>query len=410
MRFEPKSIATTALITALVATGPLSTDMYLPALPAIRAAFAATTADVQLTLSVFLVGLALGQLALGPLSDRFGRRPVLIGGMALYFLASVACMVAPSVEALMAARLVQAVGVCAGGVVGRAVVRDIFGREEAARMLSHVATAIAVAPLVAPLVGGHLTVTLGWVSVFAAMAVIGAVLMVATGVTLPETNAHRNPDALSPRHFLVNYKALLGDRTFRAYMLAVAFNFSGLFAFISGSSFVLIEVLGMAPDHFGFAFGFVVVGFMVGSHLGGRWVKRAGVDRLVAVGGRLAMGTGVLALGLNTFVTPSVFTVVVPMALYLVSMGFILPSGTAGAIAPYPKTAGAASALVGFTQMLLAAGAGALVGATHDATPVPTMAVVAVCGVLTWIFARQPLAARPEAAQAEPPLEDFDPD
>ena len=388
MHFKPHSMRTTALIVALVATGPLSTDMYLPALPDIRAAFNADTAQVQMTLSMFLLGLALAQLVLGPLSDRFGRRPVLVGGMALYFLASVACVFAPSITWLMAARFVQAIGVCAGGVVGRAVVRDIHGRVEAARMLSHISTAIAVAPLVAPLIGGHLSVTLGWASVFWAMAAIGVFLFAFTAVTLPETNAHPMADALNPARFAINYKTLLASANFRGYLFATAFCFSGLFAFISGSSFVLIETLGMAPDHFGFAFGFVVVGFMVGSHLGGRWVRRLGVERLVLLGGRIAMGTGVLALAINVMAPPSIFGVVVPMALYLVSVGLVLPSSMAGAIAPYPTMAGAASALVGFVQMLMAAIAGALVGHVHDQSAVPMMAVLALCGGLTWVFAR----------------------
>jgi len=389
MRLKPHSVRTTVLIIALVATGPLSTDMYLPALPEIRTAFNVDTSAVQLTLSIFLAGLASAQLILGPLSDRFGRRPVLIGGMALYFLASLACIYAPTIEALMAARFIQAVGVCAGGVVGRAVVRDIHGRTEAARMLAQIATAIAVAPLVAPLVGGHLAVTFGWPSVFAVMAAIGAVLVVATGRMLPETNAQPKADALNPKRFATNYKTLLSSANYRAFLFATAFCFSGLFAFISGSSFVLIDTLGMAPDHFGFAFGFVVVGFMVGSHLGGRWVKRLGVERLVALGGRLAMGTGALALGLNLLGPVSIFTVVVPMALYLVSVGLILPSAMAGAIAPYPHMAGAASALVGFVQMMMAALSGALVGYIHDGTPVPMMLIVALCGALAWAFSRQ---------------------
>ena len=400
MRLNPHSIRTTALIVALVGTGPLSTDMYLPALPEIRAAFAVDTAAVQMTLSIFLAGLAVAQLVLGPLSDRFGRRPVLIGGMALYALASVACVYAPTIEWLMAARFVQAVGVCAGGVVGRAVVRDIHGRIGAARMLSHVSTAIAVAPLVAPLVGGHLAVSFGWASIFWAMAAIGVFVYAATWVLLPETNIQPKADALNPKRFAKNYSELLGSSNFRAYMFATAFCFSGLFAFISGSSFILIDTLKMAPDHFGFAFGFVVVGFMVGSHFGGRWVKRLGIERLVAIGGRMAMATGALALGLSLLGPTTIFTVIVPAALYLVSVGLILPSAMAGAISPYPHMAGAASALVGFVQMMLAAGAGALVGHIHDGTPVPMMAVMAVCGVLAWAFARQakPEVDTPEAA------------
>lgn len=389
MRLKPHSMYTTALIIALVATGPLSTDMYLPVLPEIREAFQVDTAQVQMTLSIFLAGLAVAQLILGPLSDRFGRRPVLVGGMALYAVASVACVFAPTIEFLMVARFVQAFGVCAGGVVGRAVVRDVHGRIEAASMLSHVSTAIAVAPLVAPLVGGHLAVAFGWSSIFWAMAAIGVFVFTATAVLFPETNTQPKADALNPKRFAANYNALLASPNYRAYLLTTAFCFSGLFAFISGSSFVLIETLGMAPDHFGFAFGFVVVGFMVGSHLGGRWVKRLGVERLVLIGGRLAMATGLVALALNTFGPPTIFSVVVPMALYLVSVGLILPSSMAGAIAPYPTMAGAASALVGFVQMMMAALAGALVGHIHDGTPVPMMAVVALCGALAWLAARQ---------------------
>lgn len=389
MRFKPNSLQTTALIIALVATGPLSTDMYLPALPEIRDAFNVDTSAVQMTLSIFLIGMAFAQLILGPLSDRFGRRPVLIGGMALYFVASIACIYAPDIEALMVARFVQAVGVCAGGVVGRAMVRDIYGRNNAAQMLAHISTAIAVAPLVAPLVGGHLAVSFGWPSIFVAMAAIGALLIVATGIGMPETNTEPKADALNPARFMTNYRTLLGSATYRAFLLTTAFCFSGLFAFISGASFVLIDTLGMAPDHFGFAFGFVVVGFMVGSHLGGRWVKRIGIDRLVSLGGRLSMIAGLLALGLNTLGPVSIFSVIVPMALFLVSVGFILPSAMAGAIAPYATMAGAASALVGFVQMFMAAGAGALVGALHDGTPVAMMGTVALCGVLTWISSRK---------------------
>lgn len=387
-RFHPKGMRTTALIIALVATGPLSTDMYLPALPEIRTAFAAGTDQVQFTLSIFLIGLAAAHLILGPLSDRFGRRPVLIGGMAAYFLASIGCVMAGSIEALTAARLFQAVGACAGGVVGRAVVRDIHGREEAARMMSHIATVIALAPLVAPLVGGHLAVTFGWASVFVAMALIGLALSVATAWTLPETNTQPQADALNPLRFAINYRTLLSDSVYRTFLLTSALCFSGLFAFISGSSFVLIETLGMAPDHFGFAFGFVVAGFMVGSQIAGRSVKRRGIPSVVKMGSRLVALAGLAALALSLLVPASVFTVVAPMSFYLMGVGLILPSSMAGAIGPYPLMAGAAAALVGFVQMLMAAGAGALVGRIHDGTPMPMFAVMALCGALCWVIAR----------------------
>jgi len=390
MRLSPKSFYMSALITTLVATGPLSTDMYLPALPAIRAAFGASTFDVQLTLSVFMFGLAFAQLILGPLSDKFGRRPVLIGGLVLYFITSLVCVWALSIEILIIARFFQAVGVCAGGVVGRAVIRDIHGPAESARMFALMATAIAAAPLVAPLIGGQLTVVYGWPSIFMVMAAIAALLILTTGLALPETNRWLKADALNPKRFVRNYGALLKSRDYRSYMLATAFNFAGLFAFISGASFVLIESLGLDVEHFGFAFGFVVVGFMVGSQISGRLTKRVGIPRMVEWGGRLAILSGALGVAIQFLVTPSVFSVIMPMALYLVSVGLVMPNAMAGAIAPHQEMAGAASALMGFVQMAMAAGAGILVGHVHDGTPIPMMAVVAGCGVLGWAFTQKP--------------------
>jgi len=389
MRLAPKSFAMATLITALVATGPLSTDMYLPALPDIGRAFLVDTAAVQMTLSVFLFGFAVAQLLLGPLSDKYGRRPILVGGMFLYLVASLACVWADSIEVLTIARFFQAVGVCAGSAVGRAVVRDIHGREVGARMLLHISAAIAVAPLVAPLLGGQLALAFGWSSVFMAMAVVGAVLFGITAIMLPETNLWREADALNPKRFSRNYAALLGMADYRAYLMSTAFCFSGLFAFISGSSFVLIEDLGMTMETFGFAFGFVVVGYMVGAQVGGRMTKRFGVARMVSLGGRLAALTGTAGFMVQVFMPPTVFSVIMPMALYLVSVGLILPNAMAGAIGPHQKMAGAASALLGFVQMAMAAGAGVLVGVLHDGTPVPMMAVVALCGLLTFVYARR---------------------
>jgi len=392
MRLNPNSFYMSALIVVLVATGPLSTDMYLPALPAIRHAFGASTSAVQLTLSIFLFGLAFAQLILGPLSDKFGRRPVLLGGLVLYFVASLACAVAETIEILILARFFQAVGVCAGSVIGRAVIRDIHGAEEAARMFAYIASAIAVAPLVAPLIGGQLTITYGWTSVFWVMAAIACVLTITTSISLPETNKWRKDDALNPKRFLRNYTTLLKDKDYRSFTLAGALNFSGLFAFISGASFVLIEGLGLEVEYFGFAFGFVVIGFMVGSQISARYVKRVGIARLVEWGGRLAIFSAGLGLAVQFIAPPSVFSVIMPMALYLVSVGFILPNATAGAMAPHQDMAGAASALLGFVQMAMAASAGMLVGYLHDGTPIPMMMVVTVCGFLGWVFTKHPQA------------------
>ena len=388
MRLNPRSLQMSALLTALVAIAPISTDMYLPALPAIGDAFGASTAAVQLTLSFYLVGFAGAQLILGPLSDRFGRRPVLIGGASVFVLASLACVLANDIDALIAARFFQAIGACAGGAVGRAAVRDIYETKESARLLAHMGTAMAIEPLVAPLLGGQLTHHFGWEANFVGLATFGAIVLMLTVSVLPETNTHPNPSALAPRNMLENYLALAKHPDFRSFVLTNAFSFGGLFAFISGSSFVLIGTFGLTAQTFGFAFSAPVLGYMAGTQIGARLSKTRDVTQVVKLGSLLGLGAGIFGV-LATIAQPSLFSVILPMFAYTTAVGIVMPNSMAGAIGPFPHMAGAASALAGFTQMGMAAGMGALVGLVHDGTALPTMAVIALSGVLSYIFSRQ---------------------
>ncbi|CAG0960420.1 partial Bicyclomycin resistance protein, partial [Burkholderiales bacterium] len=259
------------LLTTLVALGPLSTDLYLPALPALTRDFSTDVARVQLTLSVFLAGFALAQLAYGPLSDRFGRRPILLAGLVIYLGASVACMFAPSIEALIAARFVQALGACAGPVLGRAVVRDVYGPSQAARVLAYISGAMAIAPMLGPVLGGWLTVWFGWRANFAALALFSALQCVATALLLGESNAHKDPEATRLTRMTQNFSGLLSAREYRGYLLCFSFAYAGLFAFISGSSFVLINLHGLSPQWYGASFGFVVAGYIAGTLISGRF-------------------------------------------------------------------------------------------------------------------------------------------
>ncbi|MEO5336228.1 MAG: multidrug effflux MFS transporter [Magnetospirillum sp. WYHS-4] len=368
------SLPLAALLTALVSFGPLSTDMYLPALPAMTGDLGTGVAEVQLTLSLFVAGFALAQLLVGPLSDRFGRRPVLMGGLTLYVLAGLACMLAPSVETLTAARFVQALGACTGSVLGRAVVRDLHEPDQAARLLAYMGAAMALAPMVAPLLGGFLTVRWGWRSIFGALVLIGAVLLALVARRLPETNAHPDALALRPGRMLANYAGLLRHRVYVGHLLTVAFGFAGLFAFISGSSFVLIGDFGVDPQDFGFAFGLVVAGYGLGSLASGRLVRRLGIARLIPLGCSTSLA-GALAL-LALAGVHQVAAVVGPMAIFAAGTGLLLPNALAGAIGPFPRMAGAA-ALVGFVQMGTAALAGVAVGQWHDGTALPMASVIA---------------------------------
>src|SRR5262245_18758061 len=221
--------------------------MTLPSLPATAETLEARPETLQLTVTLFLAGFALAQLVHGPLSDRLGRRRVLLGGLVVYIIGGLACWVAPSARLLVAARLLQALGACSGPVVGRAVIRDLYPPERAARVFGYMGTAMALTPILAPIVGGVVHVAYGWRAVYLTLAVLGAVFLGIASRLVPDTNRRRDPDALRPGHLATNAGDLLRDRTFLGYVLVVSLMFGGQFAFISGSSFVLIEVLKVPP-------------------------------------------------------------------------------------------------------------------------------------------------------------------
>jgi len=385
-RPRPDSFAVAALLTALVAFGPISTDMYLPSLPALVTDFETDVPTVQLTLSAFMVAFALAMLVYGPLSDRFGRRPVLLGAVALYVVASIACVFAPTIEALVVARVFQAMGCCAGPVLGRAVVRDVYGRDRAATVLSYMGTAMALAPAIGPIAGGWLQVQFGWHSVFIVLSGFSLIALVGTYFMLDETNAHRNPHATSPRGIVANYAILLSHRSFVGYMLTIASAYCVIFSFISGSAFVLIEVVGLTPDLYGYCFATIVVGYMTGTFISGRFGRRVGGTRLVLIGGALGtIGGGAMAYFAWTGEV-GVLTIVLPQMLAMVGVGFVFPNSQAGAIGPFPQMAGAASALVGFFQMGIAAAVGLAIGHAFDGTARPLATGVAVSGFLMLAF------------------------
>ena len=356
------SAALAVLVVALTSLGPLSTDFYLPALPAIARALHTDSAGVQLTLSVYLLGFGAGQLLVGPLSDRFGRRPVMLWGMLVFLLSTLACVFAESLAVLVGARLLQAFGACAGPVLGRAVVRDLYGPAESARMLSHVSTATALAPLLAPLFGGWLTAAWGWRATFVVLAVYAVLLMLAVAMLLRETNRHPDADAMRPGRMLANYRTLLADPAYRGALLIGCGAFAALFAFISGSPFVFIEHFGLSPQQMGLAFGLNVTGFMIGSTLSARHSRRLGPARLIRHGVWIGAACGVLLAALAYAGPQHLAAVMLPMWGVTAAIGLILPNATALGLAGYPRMAGAAASLMGFVQMGLGAGAGMLVG------------------------------------------------
>jgi MFS transporter, DHA1 family, multidrug resistance protein len=381
--FAPESLGTSAILIGAVALGPVSTDLYLPSLPSIGRDLGADVAATQLTLSVFLIAFALVQIPIGPLSDRFGRRPILLGGLAVYAIASVVCAFAPSIEALIAARAAQAAGACAGVVLGRAIVRDIYGPDRAARMLAYIGGAVALAPMVGPILGGMIQSLLGWRWNFGILTLF-AIATLSLGMGgLPESNTRRDPCALDPSRMAANFRTLLRHRAFMGFALAVAFSYAGLFAFISGSSFVLIDALSVPAERFGYVFAVVVIGYIAGTQIAARLTLRLGIARMISIGGivSLAGGSAMVALAPLAAGSPwAVAAIMLPMACYTMGTGIVMPNAQAGALGPFAHMAGAASALMGFLQMAIAALTGIAFGQLYDGTPPPMAALVALSG------------------------------
>ena len=381
-RCTPGSRSFTLLLTVLVAFGPVSTDLYLPSLPDMTRFFGTDVSHVQLTLSIFIIGFAVAQLAYGPLSDRFGRRPVLLGGIVIYLLASLVCLAATTIEALIFGRLLQALGACSGAVLGRAIVRDVYPREQAARTLAKMASVMALAPAFAPMLGGALHRAFGWRANFVVLVLFGVGLLVASWALLDETNHHPDPYALHVRRMIGNYAALLGNRAYLGYTLTLSFIFCAMFSFISGVSFVVIDVLGVRPEYFGFCFAAVIAGYISGSVLTVRLAHRWGNERMIRLGVGLGLASGLVLVGLAAAGVQTIAAVIAPMAVTFLAAGLVLPNATAAAIGPHARIAGSAAALLGFIQMGTASSAGWLVGRLHDGTTLPMAGVIAGVTIL----------------------------
>ena len=376
-RANPESLPVGALLTALVALGQISTSIYIPSMPSIVIDLATTPARVNLTLSGFLLGFAVCQMVFGPISDRLGRRPVLLAGLGLYLIASALCAFAPTITLLISGRVLQGMAACAGPVLGRAIVRDIYGPSRTAAAMAYIGAALAISPAVAPIIGGYLQVWFGWRSAFLFLTVVGALIFAAAWRLLAETKPLMHGSQAKARGLLVSCALLLRDRRYLGYTLVVAFIFAGLMASAAGGPYVFIDLLGMRPDHYGMLSIFTVIGFLVGSLAAGRLTGRLPLNLLVLLGVGISLLGGGLMAGLAALAPLSVASIVAPMAIFSAGLGMALPAGMAGAMAPFPQIAGAASALLGFIQMLVAAAASFAVGVLPHASALPMAVVIA---------------------------------
>lgn len=373
------------ILAALTALGPMSIDMYLPSLPAIQADLGAAEATTQLTLAAYFVGLALGQLFYGPISDALGRKTPLLFGLTLYTAASAGCLLAPNVESLILLRLLQALGGCAGIVITRAIVRDCYAPQEMARVLSTLMMIMGVAPVLAPLAGSYVYDAFGWRATFGVLVAYGGACITAVSVGIPETNraARRVP---SLRESLRDYARLMRHRRFMGYALAGSIAQAGLFAYISASAFVLIQIYGISPKHYAWIFGVNAFGLIAASQLNSLALRRLPVQRVLRRALlSYASFTGLMLASAITGIG-GLAGLLVPLFFGIASLGFSFPNSTAAAMAPFGDRAGMAAALLGTLQFALASLSSFVVGHVHDGTAVPMAAVITACAFLGLAF------------------------
>jgi len=366
------------ILAAMSAFGPLATDMYLPAFPAIALGLAADPSAVQKTLAAFFAGMAIAQLVFGPLADRFGRRRPLLVGLGIFVLGSIGCSLTGGVGWLTFWRFVQGLGGCAGMVMARAIVRDLTDGSATIRLMSRLMLVVTLAPILAPSIGSQLLGLGGWRAIFWALVAYGLGLALVVTLLLPESLPPERRRRDSLLGIMMVYARMLGNRRFMGLVLSGVLPMAGMFAYIAGSPFVFMELHGVAPQHYGFYFGANAVGIMGASQLNA-WLSHRQPPERVLLWGLLSMtGAGVTLAALAN--TGSFVGVVVPLFVFVASIGMVMPIATALAMATQGRTAGSASALIGTLQFGGGAIAGAVVGALYDGTAMPMAAVIAVAG------------------------------
>lgn len=387
------------ILGALSAFGPLAIDMYLPAFPAIGEALNADAEQVQWSLSVYFLGLASGQLAYGPLADRFGRRLPLLFGVALFCVASFACAMAPTLEWLLAARFAQALGGCAGMVVTRAVVRDLCAPIDAAKAFSQLMLIMGVAPILAPLAGGAMLKVAGWPSIFWFLTLFSALFALAVYFFLPETLPEDTPPARLGSA-LGRYLGLLREPVFMFHSLTGGVAMAGMFAYIAGSPYIFIEMYGLSVDHYAWLFGANAAGFILFAQLNSRLLRHNTPLSLLKGTTGVYCAATVTLLVVALLHSPNIWLFLPPLFCSVAVISLVIPNASACALAGHGHQAGVASALMGTMQFAIAGLTSALVGVLHDGSSVPMALVMAGCGVVTVTMA---FLARRASARAPQP-------
>jgi MFS transporter, DHA1 family, multidrug resistance protein len=350
------------LMTLLLGVQPITTDLYLPALPTLRQELGASIAAAQLTLSALIICFGIGQLLCGPLADRFGRRPVLLGGLVLYTLASIGAAAAPDIGALIVWRALQGSAMAAAVTCGRSIVRDLYAPVTGARMMSSALTGLGLIALLAPLVGGAVVELLGWRAALSIPAIFGTITLALVATRLDETAPRRDTDATRPATIARHWAEVVGNPTFRAWALLSGCTFGGLFAMLAASSFVFIGMLGVGRFAFGLVLASMSLAYILGTFLCRRLLARYGLRGAVRRGAWFTLIGGASMALLSLAGVRGVWAILVPQYIYAIGHGVHQPCGQAAAVGPFPDKAGTAASLSGFVMTVTALGVGLWIG------------------------------------------------
>lgn len=374
-------VLTILILGALSTISPFSIDMYLPGFPSIAADLGTTMSNVQLSLTAYLVGIAVGQLVYGPLLDRFGRRSPMYVGLAIYLAATVACAFSTTIESLILMRFFQALGGCGGMVASQALVRDLFPTNKTAQAFSSITLVIAVSPMIAPTVGGYLTVAFGWPSMFITLAIVTTLIVAAVYFLLPEGRKADSSLSLKPKSVLTNFLTVLKEPQFLIYTLAGGIAMSAPFAFIAGSSDIFINNYGLTERQYGWVFAFIAAGIIGSSQLNHLLLKRFTNAELVRFSVITQSAVGTFMVAGTMYGWFNMYALLLVMFLFVCGQGIVGPNATALSLAPFSKLTGSAASLLGSYRMAIGGLVSAIVGLFHNGTAMPMVAMMAACPV-----------------------------
>ena len=381
MHLKPNTFALTFVLALMTAMGPISTDVYIPSLPQLADEFGASPLRVQWTISAYLIGFGVSQIFYGPLSDKLGRKPLLLAGFVIFLVSTLASIFAQSIEMLIVARAFQGAGGAGPIIIVRAIVRDLYEGARAGRQMSIMSTIMGIAPIAAPLIGGALAVWFGWRSSFIAMFIIVAGLALTAMLLLPETLRLREQGALSLRGIFASFRIIFADPRWRVYSALNCFGHTGLYTFLAIAPFILHNVYGLTPLQFGIFFSICSISFVVGAGVGARLVTRLGLDRTIAIGiVCYCVGGSAQALGVS-LLPENPLALLIPEMIFFSGVGFVMPHSIAAALTPFPERAGAAASLQGFVQMAFSACVGLAVAAMIGASALPLVATTLALGL-----------------------------